>query len=194
MGGDDSDLVVEVDESDEEAMVHAAVRQSLRTAREEQERAAGLTSAGASSSKARAPTKASQRAAAAAEKRLARAQEGDSQGDSDFVEDILSLSDDSEDEPLSKGKGKQVAKAPVEPLGKAKHMTINELRKLRRAENRRNNTVAKEEAELRAKLGRKLTYVCVIAPDVPHGANGFLGREVHHCTAQAPPHPEGRMG
>ena len=194
MGGDDSDLVVEVDESGEEAMVHAAVRQSLRTAREEQERAAGLTSAGAGSSKARAPTKAASQRAAAAEKRLARAQQGDSQGDSDFVEGILSLSDDSEDEPLSKGKGKQVAKAPVEPLGKAKHMTINELRKLRRAENRRNNTVAKEEAELRAKLGRKLTYVCVIAPDVPHGANGLLGREVHHCTAQVPPHPEGRMG
>ena len=50
----ESDFVVETDEDDEEVMVKAAVKQSIRTAREDQERAAGLTSAGAGSSKSRA--------------------------------------------------------------------------------------------------------------------------------------------
>ena len=69
----ESDFVVETDEDDEEVMVKAAVKQSIRTAREDQERAAGLTSAGAGSSKSRASAnKAAAMRAAAAERRLAR--------------------------------------------------------------------------------------------------------------------------
>ncbi|CDO74187.1 Glycosyltransferase Family 2 protein [Trametes cinnabarina] len=152
-----SDLEDDLDEDDEEVMVDAAVRESLQTARQDAEHAAGLSSAGAGSSKARPPTnKAAALRAAAAERRLARASEVDVIDlTSDF--EALSSESDSEEEPLSKGKEKQAAKAKA-----AKSMTLTELRKARREERKearlRRNATATEEAKLREELGRRLTY------------------------------------
>ena len=144
-------------------MIEAAVGKSLRTARQEQERAAGLTTAGASSSKSRAPTnKAAALRAAAAEGRLSRTQKDDS-------DDVLSISssddddgdDESQDEPLSKGKGKQAIKP--RNTSKPQHMTIAELRRMKREERRQARSgTAKEEAQLRKQLGRKLTHVSAL--------------------------------
>ncbi|KAI0352754.1 hypothetical protein OH77DRAFT_756955 [Trametes cingulata] len=156
----DSDLIDEFDEDDEEVMLDAAVRQSLQSAREEDDRAAGLISAGAGSSKSRPPAnKAAALRAAVAERRLARAQDKQEEEDADFgteSEAILSESE-SEEEPLSKAKGKQAAK-PTQ----GKTMTLSELRKQRREERKearlRKSATAAEEAKMRQELGRRLTY------------------------------------
>ncbi|KAI0643640.1 SNF2 family N-terminal domain-containing protein [Trametes meyenii] len=159
----DSDIEDDLDEDDEEVMVDAAVRQSLQTAREDQERAAGLISAGAGSSKSRPPAnKAAALRAAAAERRLAREQDSEAIDLGSESEALLSESE-SEEEPLSrgkdkgKGKGKQVAKSR-----QSKTMTLTEVREARKEERRQarlqRNTTAKEEAAMRKELGRKLTY------------------------------------
>ncbi|KAI0722038.1 SNF2 family N-terminal domain-containing protein [Cerioporus squamosus] len=158
----DSDFDDDVDEVDEEVMVDAAVKQSLRTVREEQDRAAGRSSAGAGSSKSRPPAnKAAAMRAAAAERRLAQQQGKDIDSESDIAFLSDSEPEESEDEPLAKGKGKQVQKA-AKPTARSKTMTLQELKKLskeeRKMERLRRRGVAKEEAELRNKLGRKLTY------------------------------------
>lgn len=155
----------DLDENDEEVMLEAAVEQSLRTAREDQERAAGLTSAGtgSSKSKSRAPTSnAAALRAAAAERRLAT-QQGKINPSEESEMELLSDIDgkESEEEPLSKGKGKQVAKA--KGAARAKVMTFQELKKLSKEERKmqrlRRRGMKKEEAELCMKLGRKLTHV-----------------------------------
>ncbi|KAI0662868.1 SNF2 family N-terminal domain-containing protein [Cubamyces menziesii] len=157
--GAQSDFGDDLDTDDEELMVGAAVQQSLQSAREDQERTAGLTSAGAGSSKARpSPTKAAAALrAAAAERRLARSSQPEV---IDLVSDSeeVSFASESEEEPLSKAKGKQAAK----PRTKTKTMTLKELRELRKEERRqaraRRNGTASEEAAMRKQLGRKLTY------------------------------------
>ncbi|TFK88380.1 hypothetical protein K466DRAFT_520961 [Polyporus arcularius HHB13444] len=158
----ESDFGDDLDEEDEEFMVDAAVRQSLSTVREEQDRAAGRSSAGAGSSKPRPPAnKAAAMRAAAAERRLAQQQDKgiDSDSEIEFLSDLEA--EESEDEPLSKGKGKQAQKS-TKFTAKSKTMTLQELKKLSKEERKmdrlRRRGVAKEEAEMRAKLGRKLTY------------------------------------
>ncbi|KAI0772507.1 SNF2 family N-terminal domain-containing protein [Trametes elegans] len=150
-----SDFEEDFDEDDEAVMIDGAVRQSLQTAREEQDRASGLISAGAGSSKSRPPTnKAAARRAAAAERRLAREKTIE-------VIDLTSESgapsvlSESEDEPLAtKGKGKQVARP--------KKMTLSEMRAAIKEERKqarlRRNASAVEEAKMRQKLGRRLTH------------------------------------
>ena len=153
-------------------MVSAAVTQSLRTRREEEERAAGLASAGAGSSKSRAPTnKAAALAAAAASRRLARELQQNSDPEFEF-EDVMSLSDDSGDlsgedsEPLAKGKGKGKGKQAVKVRAQTKFMTVAELRRQKRLERARGRSAtSKEEAEMRKRLGRKLTHVSVLTSD-----------------------------
>ncbi|KAH9853400.1 SNF2 family N-terminal domain-containing protein [Lenzites betulinus] len=149
----ESDFADEFDEEDEEVVLDTAVRESLQTAREEQERAAGLTSAGASSSKPRSPTnKAAALRAAAAERRLAGREQSE-------VIDLVSESDallsegESEEEPLAKGKGKQVAKSRTKKI-----MTLAELREERKKARARRNATSVEEAAMRKELGRRLTY------------------------------------
>ncbi|KAI0676710.1 SNF2 family N-terminal domain-containing protein [Trametes maxima] len=161
----DSDFEDDLDEDDEEVMVDAAVRQSLQTAREDQERAAGLISAGAGSSKPCPPAnKAASLRAAAAERRLAREQHSEV---IDYESEALLSESESEDEPLSKGKGKsqgegQGKSKQAAKLRQSKVMTVSEMRKALREERRqarsqRNGTAA-EEAAMRKNLGRKLTY------------------------------------
>ncbi|KAI0637648.1 SNF2 family N-terminal domain-containing protein [Trametes polyzona] len=152
----DSDALDELDDEDEDVMVDAAVQQSLRTAREERDRAAGLASAGAGSSKPRASTnKAAALRAAAAERRLA--QNHDVEVIELLTESEAPSESESEDEPLSKSKGKQVAKSKP-----SKTMTLTEMRKANREERRQarlnRSATAKEERALREELGRRLTY------------------------------------
>ncbi|KAI0366201.1 hypothetical protein BV20DRAFT_972087 [Pilatotrama ljubarskyi] len=154
----DTDLLDEFDEDDEEVMLDAAVRQSLQTAREEDDRATGLTSAGAGSSKSRPPTnKAAALRAAAAERRLGRAQEEIDDVEFATESEAVPSETESEEEPLSKAKGKQAAKPR-----QSKTMTLTELRKLRKEERKqarlRRNATAVEEAQMRKELGRRLTY------------------------------------
>ncbi|KAI0750681.1 SNF2 family N-terminal domain-containing protein [Daedaleopsis nitida] len=159
----DSDFAGDMDEEDEEVMVDAAVRQSLQNARQEQDRAAGLTSAGASSSKSRGPTnKAAAVRAAAAERRLAQQQDrvSDPETDLEWLSDTGDEKE-SDEEPLSNGKGKQAAK-PKKSAVQSKPMTLQEMKKKnkeeRKMERLRRRGIANEEAELRQKLGRKLTH------------------------------------
>ena len=195
--GAESDFGDDLDTDDEELMVGAAVQQSLQSAREDQERTAGLTSAGAASSKARpSPTKAAAALrAAAAERRLARSSQPEV---IDLVSDSeeVSFASESEEEPLSKAKGKQAAK----PRTKTKTMTLKELRELRKEERRqaraRRNGTASEEAAMRKQLGRKLTYVSgsIYQTSFHTYSFAYVGGEVHHSSAQIPPRARGRLG
>ncbi len=178
------DFADDVDESDEEALLETVVKQSLRMAREDQEQAAGLVSAGAGSSKSRPPAKKT----TAATRRRSKKEEIVTELDSSDLEfeDLSDITlDESEDEPLakskSKGKGKQAAKGkskePAEEMFTP--ATRKELKKMtkeeRKTEMLRRRGVAKDEAEMRAKLGRKLTYVSnfdfllFVFSDVPLG-------------------------
>ena len=160
-----SDFADDIDGSDEEALLATVVKQSLKTAREDQERAAGLVSAGAGSSKSRIPAK---KATAVTRRRVKEEDdliELDSLSELEFEDLSDILSDESEDEPLAKGKGKQVAKGKGKKSTEEKFTpaTKKELKKMSKEERKmemlRRRGVAKDEAEMRAKLGRKLTYV-----------------------------------
>ncbi|EIW62201.1 uncharacterized protein TRAVEDRAFT_144646 [Trametes versicolor FP-101664 SS1] len=162
----ESDLADELDDDDEEVLLYDATQQSLQTAREDRERAAGLTSAGAGSSKARPPAnKAAALRAAAAERRRAQDESSDVIDLTTEPEALLSESE-SDEEPLSKGKGKGKAKGKgkqvAKPLPQKKSMTIAELKKLKKEERKqareRRYVTAVEEAALRKELGRRLTY------------------------------------
>lgn len=180
----ESDLADELDDDDEEVLLYDATQQSLQTAREDRERAAGLTSAGAGSSKARPPAnKAAALRAAAAERR--RAQDESSDVIDLTTEPEASLSEsESDEEPLSKGKSKGKAKAKgkqvAKPLPQKKSMTIAELKKLKKEERKqareRRYVTAVEEAALRKELGRRLTYVSLTAQ---HGGLIVLMHHTH---------------
>ena len=162
-----SDFEDEVDESDEEALLEIAVKQSLGTAREDKERPTGLVSAGAGSSKSRGLPKKATTASHRHGKQEAVVIELDSSSELEFEELSDVTLDESEDEPLGKGKGrgkqamKGKGKTPVEEMFIP--ATKKELKKMSKEERKmemlRRRGVAKEEAEMRAKLGRKLTYV-----------------------------------
>lgn len=158
---------------DDEVMLDAAIQMSLDTARQDRSRAAGLSTAGAGSSKSRAPiNKAAALRAAAAERRLKQDFDVDDFGMSDSETRSASSS---EDEPLARGigigkgkgsKSKSKSKATMlkDITSSPKQMSIPELRR-QRQERRRLARLAKgankkEEAELCKKLGRKLTMVC----------------------------------
>lgn len=165
---DEDDIDEENESEAEEAMLGAAIQESIRIARNE---TAGTSSAGAGSSSKPRLSGPAARAAAAAERRLGLAQ---SESVEDFTsafgaedDEVLEISDD--DEPLAtktKAKGKSKAKGKktkVADTSKPKVMTLAEQKRLRseaRAQARleRNSTRAEEKA-LKAKLGRRLTYV-----------------------------------
>lgn len=144
-------------------MLDAAIQESLNTAREERDVAAGITDANASSSRLKgARNKAAALLAAAAEEGLELAEDQDS----DFKDDLSDESEaefSSEEEPLvdSKGKGKGKAKATGKKTtkNKPKKMTMKEIRRLRREERLAAQGNKLEERNLSRKLGRKLTYV-----------------------------------
>lgn len=156
--GNEDHSAADSDSEDEDAlMLQLAVRNSLNANRED---------AGESSSASMSP--AALLAAAAAERRLTRANRSIDVDDS-AMEFLGDLSSESDDEPLSrrgkakgKGKGKAKAKASVDP---PKVMTFAELRKLRREAKNKNLEETKatrmEEKAMRKRLGRRLTYVSI---------------------------------
>ncbi|KAK7689056.1 hypothetical protein QCA50_007747 [Cerrena zonata] len=144
---------------DDELMIDAAIQESLTTAREGRDIAAGNTDANAGSSRLKgARNKAAALRASAAEHRLKHT---DAQ-ESDFEDESEAQLSSEEDEPLAdrKGKGKAKTKtktkksAKVQDTSKPKMMTLKERRRLQREAR---NAHKKEETELRRKLGRKLT-------------------------------------
>ncbi len=180
-------------DDDEELMLNVAVANSLATPR----------SNGASSSTAPLLSPAAQRAAAA-ERRLTRANKDVDVDDSMMIMDVddESSMSDSEDEPLSKkskGKGKAKAKAKaVASTSTPKIMTFADQRKRRRelakerSEHRK--STRKEEAELRKKLGRKLTHVGRSSYVQQTTKISHPGREDNDTTSQAPRGASGCLG
>ena len=160
-----SDFADDLDESDEEALVETVVKQSLRTAREDRERAAGLVSAGAGSSKS--ATRAALPRAGGRRRSMKEVEviEIDSTSELEFEELSALESDESEEEPLSKGKAKNTTKnkGKNKEAEEPKPLTKREVRKMSKEERKmhrlRQRGLAKEEAEMRVKLGRKLTRV-----------------------------------
>ncbi|KAH9950151.1 SNF2 family N-terminal domain-containing protein [Amylocystis lapponica] len=164
---------------DEAVMMDAAIQMSLQAMREDAGRSAGATSAGAGASQARVSVNfAAAIRASAAERRLSRYQEN---AGSDVVDDFEAYEpmeepvdsdgiSESEEEVVSvkgKGKAKQKAstkkakKVAITDTSKPKGMSMLEIRQ-KRNEKRRlaklaRGAMSKEEAELRMKLGRKLT-------------------------------------
>jgi len=152
--GSGSEFVVS-DESEAEAvMLDAAIRMSLETNR---------NTAGSSASKLLSPNPDAVLRAAAAERRLNRVNDVDDYPMSN--DDDASLSESEDDVPLSqKGKGAKKSKKGVTVYDtKKKHMTLAQMRKVKREERLQNNAERKAlkaaERALRAELGRPLTYV-----------------------------------
>ena len=172
----------ENDEENEELMLDAAVRMSLQTTR--------TNGASTSSGRVAGPSPAAMRAAAAAERRLARQrkdidvddeQEGlEYQGsDSEASEDDFE-GESSEDEPLTSTKIAP-AKGGKIPAAVKRSMTVSEMNRARKEQRkldlsaRRANK--KDERELMAKLGRRLTHVCpglihLVRHSVAHSISG----------------------
>ncbi|KAH9938679.1 SNF2 family N-terminal domain-containing protein [Fomitopsis serialis] len=154
---------------DEDVMMDAAIQASLESARQDDSRIAGTTSAGAGSSKQRPPVNsAAALRAAAAERRLAKEQDGAYSGES------LSEPADSEDElPLAKSKGKAKVSTALQKLvdtSEPKYMTLAQRRHARKLARMEKSQVKSEEQRMRYKLGRKLTYAekSTIALQVHH--------------------------
>ncbi|KAG9219471.1 hypothetical protein CCMSSC00406_0005365 [Pleurotus cornucopiae] len=148
---EDQEALFELEESDaEELMLRAAIVRSLGGAR---------SGEGSSSKNAAALC------AAAAERRIARANLQDNiefELNSDDLDESASESE-SEEEPLSKGKGKAKAtSAKVNDTSRKKKMTLAQLRAERREQARikrlEKKANWKEERDLIRKLGRKLTH------------------------------------
>lgn len=155
-------------ENDDEIMLDAAIRESLQTARLDNPSCNG---AGSSSRASASSNPAAALRAAAAERRLARANQTRDIDDCGVLE-LNTLGSDaqssSDEELLSKAKGKGKAKMPkklatVYDTTSNKFMSISQRRKLNReqrklaAASRRGNR--KEELAMMKLLGRKLTYV-----------------------------------
>lgn len=150
----------------DDVLMDFAVQESLQTARNDNSKASGHSSAGAGSSSVKKPRNAAAALrAAAAERRLSIAKKEPVviSDDEDFKlpEDENSAESDNSDdsideEPLSK-KAKGKAKAVVRQQPKV--MTVADIKR-RRAEARQQTKERKaEERELRKKFGRKLTQV-----------------------------------
>jgi DNA repair protein RAD16 len=155
------------DVTDEDIMVNAAIEMSLQTARPPH--------ASSSSNKLISSNPAAVLRAAAAERRLTRAQKNLDVDDFEMAADSDDVSaSDSEEEPLiKKGKGKSKAistnkkAVAIRDTSSTKAMTMLELRKMRREERRRTTAERKknkmEELSLMKKLGRRLTYVSLFS-------------------------------
>ncbi|EMD41151.1 hypothetical protein CERSUDRAFT_131728 [Gelatoporia subvermispora B] len=198
---------------DEAVMVDAAIQESFQTAHAEASTRAGLSSAGAGSSRGRAPvSKAVALRAAAAERRLARARrqaagEDEDNDDADVIvipdsEDEAVLSDGSEDIPLAKGKGKARArgkKVTIADTTAPRVMSMLELKEQRKEQRRKARLARKAtdeaERELIQKLGRKLTYAekSTIALQRNHpelkDVWGDLEKDIEVVTPQRLPQP-----
>lgn len=147
------------DENDDEIMIDAAIRESLRTAHLDSDARNGI-----GSSRSSVPSNpAAALRAAAAERRLARASQAI---DVDAFEEPISISDTptSSDEALPKFKGKISKKlATIRDTTSTKFMSMSERRKLN-SEQRKLASAARrenrmEENAMVKQLGRKLTYV-----------------------------------
>ena len=164
--GSEFEIDEEQDKEDQEIMLDAAVRLSLQTA--------SPNGAGSSSKRAAGPNPAAILRAAAAERRLAMTHRAanDAEFNSDDL-DGIEIDEDgssSDEEALSKGKGKATAKPTkkIVPMSTTSEnsMTISEMRQSQRAARkaflsaRRANK--KEERALITKLGRRLTHVCFL--------------------------------
>ncbi|GBE79098.1 DNA repair protein [Sparassis crispa] len=166
----DDDDILEEGINDEDVMMDAAIKMSLDLARTVGK--AGSSSTGATlTTRSTSISKAAALRAAAAERRLgcqrtmAVEDEAPDFLASDLEESAVKSSDESEEEPLAKGKGKGkgvARKVTVTDTSKPKNMTIAELRQVRREQRRKAKLMrgahSKEEADLRLKLGRKLTH------------------------------------
>jgi DNA repair protein RAD16 len=159
------------DEDDDEIMIDAAIRESLRTVRLDSDARNGI-----GSSRSSVPSNpAAALRAAAAELRLARASHVI---DVDAFEEPFSISDSdtptsSDEEALPKSKGKTSKKsATIRDTISTKFMSMSERRKLN-SEQRKLASAArrenrKEENAMVKQLGRKLTYV-----RIPTSSNSF---------------------
>lgn len=150
------------DEEDEVIMLDAAIRESLQSARPDRNGGAGSSKPNASSNSAAALR------AAAAEKRLAHANQSIDVDDFQMASGTESEADSSEEEPLSKGKGKAKGKktskiVKIRDTTSVKFMSIAK----QRAQDRKDARLAKkEERNMRKQLGRKLTrvnHLCVMS-------------------------------
>jgi DNA repair protein RAD16 len=159
---DKAEVAPEDDDSETEAlMLDAAIRMSFETNRN------GVASS--SATQLVSPDPAAVLRATAAERRLNRANKNVDVDDYPMGDNgAYSSSDDESDVPLSKKKGKGVAKnakkgVTVHDTSKTKHMTLAQLRKAKREERRKFNSARKElkteEKALRIELGRPLTHV-----------------------------------
>ncbi|KZT12677.1 uncharacterized protein LAESUDRAFT_689397 [Laetiporus sulphureus 93-53] len=141
---------------DEGIMMDAAIQQSLEDARLEHSYTMGTSSAGAGSSKSRAPvhSEAAKRAAAA-ERRLAKTQRHRDEDDDYVSQEDPSESDSENDIPLAKSNGKSKQRSA---RSKPRAMTLMDLRRGRQNAKQEREQLLSDEARLRAKLGRKLTH------------------------------------
>lgn len=170
-------------------MLDAAIRMSFETSR---------NVASSSATQLISPNPAAVLRAAAAERRLNRANKDIDVDDHAMVEDDSDGWSGSEsDEPLSrkgKGKGKGAATkgrkgVTVHDTSRKKHMTLAQLRRAKKDERRQFNAARKElkaeERTLRRELGRPLTYVSLIIGYfiTPLLINFYEGREINHCFA-----------
>lgn len=153
-------------EVEEQAMLQAAIQDSLDTARFNESRNVGMSSAGAGSSKTRLPvdsdTALRAAAAAVAERRLANDRE--QSHDNTDVDDSDALSLSSDDVPMA-GKGaSKMLQNLIKDTSKTDSTSWAQTQKRRREQRRQarleKSQIGQEEARLRYKLGRKLTYVC----------------------------------
>ncbi|EPT03163.1 hypothetical protein FOMPIDRAFT_1040604 [Fomitopsis schrenkii] len=141
-------------------MMGAAIQASLESARLDNSRNGGMSSAGAGSSKQRpAVNSAAAVRAAAAERRLAKERD-------DAVSFVESLSGSEEnlsgdEPPLAKAKGKAKVSAAMLNLvdtSETKIMTLAERRRQRQLRRKEQSGVKLEEKKMSLKLGRKLTH------------------------------------
>ena len=153
---------------DEDVMMDAAIQASLDSARLDNGCNAGMSSAGAGSSRQHPPVNsAAALRAAAAERRLAKELQDDDASIAEISSGSeVSLSED--EQPLAKGKGKGKAKVSATMLklidtSEGKIMTAAERRRERQLRRQEQSVLKMAERRLRTQLGRKLTYVSIAA-------------------------------
>lgn len=181
---------------DEDVMMGAAIQASLESARLDNSRNGGMSSAGAGSSKQRpAVNSAAAVRAAAAERRLAKERD-------DAVSFVESLSGSEEnlsgdEPPLAKAKGKAKVSAAMLNLvdtSETKIMTLAERRRQRQLRRKEQSGVKLEEKKMSLKLGRKLTHVGTRRIPVPSPYRCLSGGEVYYRSPTFPSRAEGRLG
>jgi DNA repair protein RAD16 len=176
----------EDDSEDEEIMLDAAVRLSLQT----------IATNGASTSSGRTlgPSPAAALRAAAAERRLARNQKAlalATEYDDDDADasdsDSRSVTSMSDEEPLAKKVKKP--KKQTTARSKAVVTTLQDLRQRRKRALDLKKELKKEERELMAKLGRRLTHVSAYYDFLDDTSYGFafrLRKRRSPCTGAIP--------